>query len=177
MMRDPKTKLSKHKVDEEGEESGVSGNPLITAGERAKIEAMERNVTKYAYLVGMRWIYVTKKGHFNGDLINPLIRMYSQYDSIGRNAIGVAWRTDFDYKDFFPDKKAHELHVLKRQELKEFKLRKYFPKGGLDGYKIFTVEELSTMFHLPGKVAITPTLERIPSTRAEAPSNLPTGEI
>ncbi len=38
-----------------------------------------------------------------------------------------------------------------------------------------TVEELATIFHFPGKVATTPTLGRIPSKRAEPPSNLPIG--
>lgn len=176
MQRDPKSKLSKHKFDPEEEES-AGGNPLLTAGERDKIAAMERNADKYAYNVGIRWIYVTKKGQFNGDLFNRVIRMFSQVDVITRNSIGVRWRTDFDYKDLFPGGKKHELAALKRQELKEYKLRKYFPKSGSDGYKIFTSEELATMFHLPGKVALTPTLERIPSTRVEAPPNLPIGEF
>ena len=43
-----------------------------------------------------------------------------------------------------------------------------------DTPKVMTTEELATMFHLPGKVAVTPTLGRIPSTRGEAPPNLPT---
>ncbi len=36
-----------------------------------------------------------------------------------------------------------------------------------------TTEELATIFHIPGKVASTPTLARIPSKRSEAPANLP----
>lgn len=176
MQRDPESKLSKHKFNPEDEES-AGGNPLMTAGERDKVAAMERNADKYAYNVGIRWIYVNKRGQFNGDLMNPMIRVFSQYDLINRNSLGVAWRTDFDYKDIIPGGKKHELAQLKRQELKEYKLRKYFPKGTADDYKIFTAEELATMFHLPGKVAFTPTLERIPSTRAEAPPNLPIGEF
>jgi len=63
---------------------------------------------------------------------------------------------------------------LKRQELKEYKMRKYFPKSQSDEPKIFTAEELASIFHVPGRVATTPTLTRIQSARSEAPSNLPT---
>jgi hypothetical protein len=38
---------------------------------------------------------------------------------------------------------------------------------------ILNTEELATIFHFPGQVAGTPTLERVPSKKAEAPSNLP----
>ncbi len=173
MQRDPETKGPLTK----GDESDFEGMPRLTPGERANSEAMERNADKYAYKVGIRWIYLNKQGGFNGDLMNPMIRVFSQYDLVTRNSLGVAWRTDFDYKDIIPGGKKHELAKLKRQEVKEYRLRKYFPKGSADDYKIFTAEELATMFHLPGKVALTPTLERIPSTRAEAPPNLPTGEF
>ena len=173
LQRDGKTKGPAQVDDEDG--FGIV--PRITGGEREMIEAMERNASKYPYETAIRWMYITKKGHFNGDLINPVIRVFSQYDMIGRNQVGVRWRTDFNYKDLFPGKKQGDLTALKRQEFKEYKLRKYDPKGSSDGYKIYTAEELATMFHLPGRVALTPGLARIPSTRSEAPPNLPTGDI
>lgn len=172
LQRDGKTKGP---VQTDDEEIGIV--PRITPGERATMEAMERNMGKYPYETAIRWMYITKKGHFNGDLINPVIRVFSQYDMIGRNQIGVRWRTDFNYKDLFPGGKKQDLSGLKRQEFKEYKLRKYFPKGSGDDYKIFTVEELASIFHLPGRVALTPGLARIPSTRSEAPPNLPTGNL
>jgi hypothetical protein len=38
---------------------------------------------------------------------------------------------------------------------------------------VLTSEELATIYHLPGKVAQTPTLDRIESKRSEPPANLP----
>ena len=172
MKRDPETKGPRNGEDT----ADFEGMPRITPGERETIEAMERNVEKYPYEVGIRWYYATKKGHFNGNLINPVIRSFSQYDKIGRQQVGAKWRTDFDYM-FWSDPKGKRVAALKKQELKEFKLRKYFPKSGGDSPVIFTTEELATMFHLPGKVALTPTLSRIESTRSEAPANLPVGEV
>lgn len=176
MHRDPHTKtpLVRGTIEENG--VGFEQMPLITPGERSIIELLERHVGKYVYNTAIRWMYITKKGHFNGDIINPIIRTFSQYDG-NANQIGVKWRTDFNYKDLFPGGKAQDLSALKRQELKEYKLRTYIPKGNDDGFKIFTVEELATMFHPPGRVAATPGLARIPSTRSEAPPNLPIGEM
>jgi len=166
MMRDSKTKAP---LTTEG--TDFDGAPRITPGERDLIESIERHAQKYAFHVGIRWIYMNSEGGFNSDLINPIIRSFSQWD--GPNQIGVRWRTDFDYKDLIPGGKRKQLAALKRQELKEYKLRKYFPKSQGDGYKIFTAEELASIFHVPGQVASTPTLTRIQSTRSEAPSNLP----
>lgn len=173
MNRNPKTRTPLGLS--EGDKSGPM--PTITGGENETISAIERNMTKYAYKTSIRWMYITKKGKFDGDIINPIIRSFSQYDMIGRNEIGVRWRTDFGYKNIIPGGKKKALDALKRQELKEYRLRIIHPKNGAGGSKIFTSEELATMFHMPGKVALTPTLDRVPSTRGEAPANLPTGEL
>jgi hypothetical protein len=166
-----KTPLGAKDLDEGGQMA------MLTMGERDTIAAIERNMGKYAYNTSIRWIYVTKKGKFNGDFINPMIRSFSQYDMIGRNSIGVRWRTDFGYKNIIPGGKKKALDALKKQELKEYRMRIFYPKNGAGGSKIFTSEELATMFHMPGKVALTPTLDRVPSVRGEAPANLPTGSL
>ena len=54
--------------------------PMLTMSERDTIAAIERNVSKYAYDVGIRWFYITEKGKFNGDFISPMIRSFSAYD-------------------------------------------------------------------------------------------------
>ena len=103
-------------------------------------------------------------------------RAVSQYDVVGRGSIGVRWRTDFDYM-WFSDPFGDRLDALRRIEYRFYQLRKYIPHSQVDGSKIFTTEEMATMFHLPGKVALTPTLDRVPSTRSEAPTNLPVGNL
>jgi hypothetical protein len=151
--------------------------PMMTMGERDVISAMERNVSKYAYEVGIRWIYITEKGKFDGDVISPMIRSFSQYDIIGRNGVGVRWRTDFDY-NFISDRKGTRKTRLKKYELAKYKDRNYYQqdrKTALDATKVFSVEELATMYHIPGSSVVTPSLPRITSARKEPPSNLPTG--
>jgi hypothetical protein len=165
MQRDGKTRLGLPELE---------GSPRLTPGERAMIEAMEKNVEKYAYETAIRWAYLTPTGKFNGDVIPMVIRTFSQYDIQGRNAIGVRWRTDFDYK-MFADPLGTKLPALKREELELYKRRSYQSRSAADGMKIFTSLELATIYHLPGKVALTPSLQRVTSTRSEAPANLPIG--
>jgi len=151
--------------------------PMLTTGERDTITAIERNISKYAFEVGIRWMYITPKGKFNGDFISGFLRSFSQYDVVGRNGVGVSWRTDFNYK-FFSDPKGKKIKKWKEAELADYKSRYYYyrdRKDSADEARVMSTEELATIFHMPGSSVVTPGLQRITSTRKEAPSNLPTG--
>jgi hypothetical protein len=153
--------------------------PMLTMGERDTIAAIERNIGKYAYEVGIRWMYITEKGKFDGDALGPVIRSFAQYDIIGRNGVGIRWRSDFDY-NWLSDRSGRRKMNWKKQELGYYKDRYYYYRdriGKADEAKVFSVEELATMFHIPGSGVVTPGVNRVTSTRKEAPSNLPTGNI
>ncbi|MDA8597045.1 hypothetical protein N9L26_01770 [Candidatus Pacebacteria bacterium] len=171
LRRDPKTKGP---IQSEGG-TDFDGVPRVSPGERDDCECIERNMEKYAYRVAIRFCYFAKKGHFRPNLINAFNRMFTQFDKVGRAALGQRWRTDFNYM-WFSDPFGDRLRSHKQVEHKLTKLRKFAPQAQSDDMKVFTTEELATMFHIPGKVATTPTLERIPSLRSQAPSNLPIGE-
>ena len=89
LQRDPKTKAATPELE---------GSPRTSPGERDKVEAIERNMSKYAFKVNMRYVYLARKGHFNANNIGPINRTFSQFDKLGRGSIGIRWRTDFDYK-------------------------------------------------------------------------------
>lgn len=169
MMRDSKTKTGMADLD---------GMPRITTGERDTIEAMERNVAKVAFKFACRVIYISHKNDhdFDGGLFSRISRMVAQTEIKGRNGLGIRWRTDYNYK-LFSDPFGKKIPAMKRAELKEYKTRKLYKKTAGMNYKIMTSEEMATIFHLPGAVAITPTLNRVGSTKSDAPSNLPTGNI
>lgn len=152
--------------------------PKLTTGERDTITAIERNINKYAYEVGIRWMYIVEAGKFNGDFIGPMIRTFAQYDILKRNGLGVRWRTDFDY-NWFSDWSGKKKMNLKKKELAAYKRREYSEadtKNHIDDRKIMSAEELATIYHIPGSSVVTPGLSRITSTRKEAPANLPTGQ-
>lgn len=155
----------------------TDSRPTLTMGERDTIASIERNVSKYAYSVAVRTIYIVEAGKFDGDMISPMLRSFSQYDVMGRNAIGVVWRTDFNY-NFFQDFTGNRKLNLKKRELEYYKERYYTPGDKntfYDKEKLMSVEELATMFHIPGSSVITPNMSRVETTRKEAPANLPVG--
>lgn len=151
--------------------------PMLTMGERDTIAAIERNIGKYAFETAIRWLYITEKGKFSGDTLGPMIRSFAQYDIIGRNGVGIRWRTDFDY-NWISDRKGKRKMAWKKFELSLYKSRNYYGqdrKNFADAAKVFSIEELATMYHIPGSGVATPGVRRITSARREAPSNLPTG--
>lgn len=157
----------------------LENQPRLTPGERNLIETMERQMSKYAYETGIRWMYITKKGTFDGNIIAGIVRSFAAYDVVGRNQFGVAWRTDFGYS-WFQDWSGKRLKRLKVEELNHYKLRQPMHGSGLNlnpsmKMQKMSVEELATVFHIPSSTVMTPGLARIPSTRKEAPANLPTG--
>jgi hypothetical protein len=117
----------------------------------------------------------TENGKFDPDMISPLIRSFAQYDVMGRNGIGVRWRTDFNY-NFLQDITGARKLLMKKTELEYYKARYYLPgdkKSFVDKEKVFSVEELATLWHIPGTTVITPNLSRVENNRREAPANLP----
>jgi len=157
----------------------TESRPVLTMNERDTIGAIERNVGKYAYNVGIRAMYIVKAGSFDGDMIGPLLKSFSQYDIIGRNGMGVRWRTDFDY-NMFSDYSGKKKLKMKKDELEAYKKREYSEadkKTKVDAAKVMSVEELATIYHIPGTSVVTPNLSRVESNRKEAPANLPIGNM
>ncbi|MCA9357360.1 hypothetical protein H6784_00775 [Candidatus Nomurabacteria bacterium] len=155
----------------------TDNRPMLTMSERDTIAAVERNVSKYAYEVAVRAMYIAENGKFDPEMISPILRSFAQYDMIGRNRIGITWRTDFNY-NFFQDFSGRRKLYWKKKELEAYKARSYLPgdvKTFADKMKVMSVEELATMYHIPGTSVITPAISRVDSVRKEAPSNLPTG--
>jgi hypothetical protein len=153
----------------------TDSRPMLTMSERDMVAAIERNVSKYAFEVAIRAMYIVEAGKFDADMISPLLKSFSQYDVIGRNGIGTRWRTDFDY-NFFSDFSGQRKVMMKKNELESYKARFYLPgdkKRGIDKMTVMSVEELATIYHIPGTAVVTPSLTRVESTRKEAPANLP----
>ncbi len=156
------------------DDMGKNVNQFLTEAERDTIKAIERSLGKNAFNTAIRGMYIAKKESFKpGEQIGAIITGWRGYDDLNRNAIGIRWRTDFDW-NWWQDPSGKKREHYKEQELDEYKRRVYTHHNESDTPKVCTTEELATMFHLPGKVATTPSLSRIPSKRAEPPSNLPT---
>lgn len=154
----------------EGEERR---QPSQTEGTKQAISAIERSLSKLAFDCGMRGLYIADKDKFNPINITGLIgstKAFSWQDLNGfRPARGL---TVFDYPwQDYGDKLKNK---IKAKLLDAYKRRAYFFPPHKSPPFVLTTEELATLFHFPGQVAATPTFSRIPSRKAEPPSNLPT---
>lgn len=153
--------------DKDGKE--VRGMPNLTKGQTETIAAIERSVGKIAFDVGIRSCYLAMpKDKFQGPggLLGIFRPFQSSYNSFAPN-----FMTGFDYpwEDIRGVRVTHRTHWL----LRAYKARGYFAEPFRRTPFILTTEELATLFHFPGAVLNTPTLERILSRKSEPPANLP----
>ncbi len=157
----------------------MPGFPNPTKGQMEKMAAMERNVSKLAFDVGARGIYIAKPEHFNGITISHLIALFKPFSTEGWNGINsTAWMKTFD--DYPWEIGAEKKKDHYRRELVEaFRRRQFFYDPFFEGGKhmkdamVMSTEELATVFHIPSRAVETPGLERIASATGEAPANLP----
>jgi hypothetical protein len=172
-------------------EKGKDGEEKVTVrratrGEQNIIEAIERNASKLAFDSGIRVMYVTAKDKFDANRIAGVTGMLRQYTSNDFNGFKPDTPTGFDFP--WQDLTGKKLLERRKATLDNYKKRhwfygefdiknpkKYFTYPEISGNKpfVFSIEELATMFHLPGKVAETPSFSRIEATKAEPPANLP----
>lgn len=144
------------------------GSLSISPGERAVAEAIERDVAKLGFDVGIRAIYLAKREVFNKVNFASIIGTMKQYNSLNLNGFKPVNTTGVDY--FFVESREAR---LKRRMIDAFRQRSYFYFPYVRKSFILNTEELATIFHLPGGVAKTPTLRRIEAKKSEPPTNLP----
>lgn len=142
----------------------------LTKGERAAIEAIEKNVAKAAFDTGIRALYFADNSNYNKGNQGGLPGAMKAYAS-ELNGFKPDSTTSFDYpwedfRDYRLNKKKHKLFA-------SYKKRGFFRPLYDKTHFILSAEELATIYHFPGKVARTPTVSRLNSKKAEAPSNLP----
>jgi gas vesicle protein len=169
LMRDKETKVAGVR----DEETGFTKMPSISKGEQEVVEAIERSLTKQAFDAGIRVVYLAEKDFFNGANIGSIIGSFKQFTSENLNGfkMGGPWLNNFEYP--WQDYRDIRKNRLSKWVIMAYKRRSFFHPP-FDGKPlVLNSEELATLFHFPGAVASTPTLERIPSKKSEAPANLP----
>jgi hypothetical protein len=160
------------KKDKEGNE--IPGFPHPTPAQKIQMEALTRNLNKFPFDATIRGFYISTKEAFNPISITGLIGSFRQYNTNQKGGFKLGWYTDPDvpWRDYKRKRRNH----MEIEMLEAYKLRSFFQypfKNFESAPYVLTTEELATIFHLPGGVSQTPTLERITSKKAEPPPNLP----
>lgn len=147
----------------------------LTKAQSEVIVAIERNSAKLAFDSMMRVVYVAPKEIYVRTRGVGIIGSMRQFGSKTLNGIrphkfipGIV----YPWEDFRDIRRRYRQKTL----FEAYKRRSFFnvPFKHVFGKPyVLTTEELATLFHFPGATVTTPTLARVPSKRAEAPSNLP----
>lgn len=167
LKRDAKTKSSRQLSP-----TGFPIIPSFTDKEKKVVEALERSITKSAFHAGVRGIYISAKETFNPIHIIGLLGCFKQFSSPDLNGFSpTRWHATFDYP--WQDYNFIRQNRVAQKIIELYKRRAYFHPPYTQKTSILTVEEVATLFHFPGRVAGTPTLERVASKKAQPPVNLP----
>lgn len=155
------------------EEENIAGGP--TEGQKNAISAIERNVAKPGFDVGIRVIYCAPESKFQGINIPAMLNMYKPFNNESNNGLvpqGV-WGGIFgDYP--WEDPGGHHAEHLNHELLNYYRQRIFFYPPYRGNWSVFSSEEFATLFHIPSSMITTPNLPRIQSATSSAPSNLPT---
>lgn len=152
---------------------GKSGKTLSDQQVK-RMQAINKNlVSSLQWDVGMRGIYLAEHDHFDGTNITGLRTVWQPFNAPGYNSFSTAsrWQDIFDYP--WQDFNDIRVNAKKVKIMDAYRKRSWFHAPYHFNHFMLTSEELATLFHLPGTVAKTPTLQRISSTRSQAPANLP----
>lgn len=128
------------------------------------------------------------ENHFNPSVTDP----YDfAWEKLGGRRVG--WRTEEMFEEYV-EREAYYPHIMKRKELDKMEDLFFYPYSmksrkmfrmiyeaifhpfdhpHAEKVSIMNLEEIATLWHLPGQVAATPTLPRIDSVKGNAPANLP----
>ncbi len=149
----------------------------LPEGDKQAVKAIQEKLNKQIFDVGMRTMYIARKDSWKGGIRNNGFPTAFRSFEHGSQGIGLnGLKPIFSIGPF--NVKWHDFMGIRRAALKKrfyegYVTRQYFytPYQGI--HIALNTEEIATLYHFPGKVARTPTLERMPSRRAEAPANLP----
>ncbi len=159
-----KTVMDKYKGEEK------SAFRVMSPADKNLLEVVEKNISKLAFDVVIRMMYVSKKDKFDPTRITHFINSFTTPFSTGiYNGFKPSNGTSVDYPPF------------KEYRLKEKKVGMagaYKARGGFY-YPIFrpafslNTEALATIYHFPGGVAQTPSFGRLEAKKGEPPAALP----
>ena len=133
--------------------------------------------------MGIRAIYFAEPDKFRGNIFLPgVVNMTKQFGGVdfldeeeskiySYNSLKFAYSTDYDFpwEDFMKIREKRNLHYA----VDGYRRRQFFHAPHQKSTFVLNSEELATIFHPVGTILQTPTVERVASRKAEAPSNLP----
>ncbi len=146
--------------------------PHPSDSQKEQLQAMDRNFGKFPFEVGMRGAYISNGG-LHGPTYSGLRYFWRPFNNAQyRSQLKPKrWTNNFDYP--WQDIDGVRDQIVTRRFLDAYRRRSFFTSPWKTPTFVMTNEELASIWHPPSSTIQTPGLERIPATKASAPSNLP----
>lgn len=152
----------------------TQGFPNPTKGDIDRIAALERNVAKQGFDVGIRAIYTAPREAYQGIMITHMLAMFKPFNSETNNSIGATSLFSAKFGDYpWEDPHGHHRHHEAVAITEVYRRRSFFHSPYRGPKMVLSTEELATLFHIPSSSVATPGLNRIQSATKGAPVNLP----
>lgn len=194
--KDEINKLSKRDIKIDKEKPLNSAELKPTPLELEKLEAIERSMSKLAFEISIRAVYVAPTDLFLPAHSAAFGGTFKQYNTMHMNSFETkAPSVKYPWQDkggFMVDHDKRE--IFTQYQHRAFFYKEYLPISGIGEWKtanmmsltslfaeevynfkpyILNIEELATIYHFPGDIATTPTLTRVEAKKGEPPANLP----
>ncbi len=141
----------------------------LTPGETEVIKAIEANISKVGCETNLRFIYLAKSDIFYKPNASAVFGVFRQFHTLNLNG-------------FRPDKKSMTkityFLVNRRLYLRKRKLFRYYKGRDFPAHRlpyVFNTEELATVYHFPGRIAVPAApVSRVEARKGAPPPTLPT---
>lgn len=162
-------------IDAAGNVKKIKGGINPTEGQKSRIKAIEQNIGKQPYDVGIRGIYCAPADAAHRAMGGILANLFKPFNSEQYNSLMPNGRWSDHFNEYpWEDKGGHHYAQAMRDALHCYRTRAFFHPFYIGPYNVMSTEEMATLYHVPSSSVTTPSLPRIQSTTSEAPSNLPT---
>jgi len=142
----------------------------LTLGQKDIISAIEKNIAKLGFETIIRVIYWAKADIFSSANKAAIVGSFKQFNTQNLNGFKPNGKItpSADYLFTKRRKFFRKVNILNNYK------KRYFPRGDFSkrGF-VFNIEELATIYHLPGEVVKTQTMPRIKAKKGSPPSSLP----
>ncbi|MEK7650576.1 MAG: hypothetical protein AAB364_01745 [Patescibacteria group bacterium] len=158
--------------DKKGGEDESLGLTILSPGERKVVEDIERSLAKPGFDCGLRALYLAKPELYHPNRVVSTLGIFKQYNAADSNGFKTAFTTSdkYPWSAFW---RGYSLAKFKAVFFNNYRQRAFFYPPYVGAQFTLSAEELATIYHFPGSAAMTPTLGKIESKRAEPPANLP----
>ena len=125
----------------------------LTPGEREIVSAIEEKISKYAFRVSARFIYIAKRENYFGPAKAIPMSYFTQFSTATFNnfrPLRTTLTKTYTILTWFLDRRS--VFVKKRRLMRHYLMHipAFYPNS--QGLFYLNIEELATIFHFPGKM-------------------------